>query len=103
MRFSLLWLPVSLSDVFLPSLKKRIVGSDITRFSVAKSDSSSTLYLPMTALPSNSAATSSITGAIDMHGPHHVAQKSITTGLPEAIISSTFASVNWNAMILFFC
>lgn len=33
-----------------------------------------------------------------MQGPHQVAQKSITTGCPEAMISFTFESVNLNAI-----
>ena len=66
----------------------------ITRFSVQNSVLSSVLYLPITTRPSYSFASSSITGAIAMHGPHHVAQKSITTGWPDAMISRTFSSVN---------
>ena len=58
-----------------------------------------TLYLPTIARPSYSLASSSITGAIAMQGPHHVAQKSITTGCPVAIVSLTLASVNVNAIM----
>ena len=35
-----------------------------------------------------------------MQGPHHVAQKSITTGAPEAMIDFTSESVNLIAMIM---
>lgn len=37
-----------------------------------------------------------------MQGPHQVAQKSITTGLPEAMMSLTFSSVNVVAIIIYF-
>jgi len=91
--------PTRRRAVFWPSLKKRRVGRLRTPFSVQKSFSSSTLYLPTIARPSYYLASSSITGAIAMQGPHHVAQKSITTGCPVAIVSLTLASVNVNAIM----
>ena len=57
------------------------------RYSVLNSFSSSILYLPILTLPSYSDDSSSITGANRMQGPHQVAQKSTTTGSPDAMIS----------------
>jgi hypothetical protein len=51
-------------------------------------------------LPSYSAATSSTIGAIALHGPHHVAQKSTSTGLSAFNVSAKFASVITYAIVL---
>ena len=45
-------------------------------------------------------ASSSITGPSLMQGPHHVAQKSSTTTLPEAIASFAVWSLNFSAIVL---
>ena len=78
------WEPASRSTS-LPSLKKSIVGIDMMRNCWERSDSSSTLYFPMLALSPNSAATSSMMGDMRTHGPHHVAQQSISVGRDEAM------------------
>src|SRR6201996_877726 len=62
----------------------------------------STFTLPTTALPSYSLAISSTTGPTMRQGPHHSAQKSISTGLFDfSTSSSKFASVISKAMIFF--
>src|SRR5436190_13617815 len=51
--------------------------------------------LPILALPANSVASSSIVGPRALHGPHHSAQKSTSTGsLAFKTSISKFASVN---------
>src|ERR1700753_2605022 len=63
----------------------------------------STFTLPTTALPSYSFAISSTTGPTMRQGPHHSAQKSISTGLSDfSTSSSKFASVISKAMIFLF-
>src|SRR5271169_70918 len=44
---------------------------------------------PMVSLPACSSAISSSTGAIILHGPHHSAQKSTSTGTSEALTCSS--------------
>src|SRR4051794_22261224 len=59
----------------------------------AVSGLSSTLSLPMVNLPRCSVAISARVGAIILHGPHHSAQKSTSTGVSEpARVSSNVAS-----------
>jgi len=59
----------------------------------------STSTLTNLACGPSSAATSSTTGAIWRHGPHHSAQKSMTTGTSEASTSdSKVASVTARAL-----
>src|SRR5438034_1044618 len=52
-------------------------------YSAANACCSSILTLPILARPSNSSASSSSTGAIILHGPHHSAQKSTSTGAAD--------------------
>lgn len=51
-------------------------------------------------LPTYSLASSSITGAIILHGPHHGAQNSTSTGasLPSTMLSQFFSSATTTAM-----
>ena len=84
-----------------PFLMKITVGTLRTPKRMAKPSFSSTSHLPMTACSLYSSANASISGPIFLHGPHHVAQKSTTTGLPEANNSSKFESVIANAIVLF--
>lgn len=64
-----------------PFLKIRIVGMlRIPNFD-AIFGQSSVLTLQQVSFPANSFASSSITGAIILHGPHHGAQNSTRTGL----------------------
>src|SRR5690606_31859293 len=61
----------------------------------------STFTLPITALPSYSAANSSTIGPTMRQGPHHSAQKSTNTGLSDCnTTSSKLLSVISNAMML---
>src|SRR5512136_367996 len=56
----------------------------------------STSSLAMTALPANSSASASTCGAMILHGPHQVAQKSTMAGLSLLItVDSKVASVTW--------
>ena len=59
------------------------------------------IHIAMTALPSYSTASSSTIGAIALHGPHHVAQKSTITGWSVFRVSAKFASVITFAIFLF--
>ena len=52
-------------------------------YSAASGCCSSTLTLPIFTLPSYSSASSSRSGAIILHGPHHSAQKSTSTGVGD--------------------
>jgi len=63
------------------------------RRDVATALLSSTSHLPIATRPSYSAASSSIIGAIVRQGPHHSAQKSTTSGLPESIRVFRFSEV----------
>lgn len=78
--------PTSLSFIW-PSLKKRRVGMLLIPNWAAISSQSSTLHFATMALPSYSEATSSTVGARARQGPHHVAQKSTTTGTEPEMIS----------------
>src|SRR5579871_6960501 len=60
---------------------------------------SSTLIFTNLTLPSYSLASSSIEGAMALHGPHHGAQKSIRTGLSDFKTSlSKLESVTWRTL-----
>src|SRR3954463_10623600 len=63
---------------------------------MAISGFSSTLSLVMVSWSPSSAAISSSTGAIILHGPHHSAQKWTSTGADEPVTaSSKVAVVRW--------
>ena len=79
-------------------LKNSTVGILRIPYSAATSPFSSTSHLPISALPSYSPASSSMIGPTILQGPHHGAQKSITTGLPSARISLKLLSVISNAI-----
>ena len=64
-----------------------IVGMLRTPYFIVMSSFSSTSHLPMTTRPSYSAASSSMIGATMRQGPHHSAQKSMTTGFSDEMIS----------------
>merc|ERR1711991_232203 len=63
-----------------PFLNKSNVGIPLTLNLVGVSGLSSIFNLQILIFPSYSQANSSIIGAIDLHGPHHSAQKSTITG-----------------------
>src|SRR6185369_3057870 len=65
------------SSPFLNSIK---VGIDMMPYFAAVSGFSSTLSFTIFTLPFIEPASSSSAGAIILHGPHHSAQKSTTTG-----------------------
>src|SRR5882757_3923973 len=65
------------SSPFLNSIR---VGIDMMPYFDAVAGFSSTLSLTILTLPSSEPAISSSAGAIILHGPHHSAQKSTTTG-----------------------
>jgi uncharacterized repeat protein (TIGR01451 family) len=73
-----------------PFLKNNNVGIPRTPNWIAVSGFSSTFTLPITARPSYSFESSSITGAILRHGGHHSAQKSSNTGLSFSALSTVF-------------
>src|ERR1019366_2649122 len=64
-----------------PLLTSRSVGMARMPYSAARDCCSSMLTLPILILPSYSSASSSSSGAIILHGPHHSAQKSTRTGV----------------------
>ena len=77
-----------------PSLNRINVGMLITSKRRVTSRLSSMLSLAILSRPASSWAISSRVGAIILHGPHHSAQKSTSTGTSEALIcSSKLASV----------
>ncbi len=82
----------------------RIVGILRILYLVAASSLLSTSTLPITTLSLSlySFETSSIIGPTTLHGPHHSAQKSITTNLSVCNTSSKFASVICN-VIYYLC
>jgi hypothetical protein len=69
------------------------VGMLITENFSASSGFSSTFNFAITAEPSSSLPISSMTGDYILHGPHHAAQKSISTGLSELITTSSKLSL----------
>lgn len=75
-----------------------IVGMLRTPYFIVMSSFCSTSHLPITTLPSNSAASSSTMGDIMRQGPHHSAQKSITTGCPDWSSSWKFSLLIANAI-----
>lgn len=60
----------------------------------------STSSLPTRTLPLYSFASSVIVGAKALHGPHQVAQKSISTSLLFLMVCSKLASVIWRGSVL---
>src|ERR1700754_4264384 len=64
-----------------PSLNRISVGIDTTWKSRAVVGFASTSILATVSWPAFSLAISSRTGATILHGPHHVAQKSTSTGV----------------------
>ena len=93
--------PTCLSTT-LPSLMKSTVGILRTPNCPGRSEFSSTSHLPMFTVSLYSSASSSIYGAIWRQGPHHVAQKSNTTGFPSATIASKLSSLIVSAIIQMF-
>ncbi len=67
-----------------PPLKMASVGIERTPNLAARSGFSSMFSLAILTLPASSAEISSRLGAIILHGPHHSAQKSTTTGSAES-------------------
>src|SRR5690606_37511179 len=61
-----------------PSLNRIMVGIERTPYLTVVEGFSSMLSLTILTLPASSAESSSRTGAIARHGPHHSAQKSTT-------------------------
>lgn len=76
--------PITLS-FFSPFLKNSTVGMLLIPYWVAMLGQSSVLSLQQIIFPAYSFASSSITGAIILHGPHHGAQNSTRTGFSLAI------------------
>lgn len=76
--------PITLS-FFSPFLKNSTVGMLLIPYWVAMLGQSSVLSLRHTIFPAYSFASSSITGAIILQGPHHGAQNSTRTGFSLAI------------------
>ena len=76
------------------------VGMLMMRYSPASSGCSSTLTLP-NLYSGCSASSSSITGAIMRQGPHHVAQKSTSTGLSDCRTSCAKFSFVSVIMVIF--
>lgn len=76
--------PMTLS-FFSPFLKNSTVGMLRIPYLVAMLGQSSVLSLQQRTFPAYSLASSSITGAIILHGPHHGAQNSTRTGFSLAI------------------
>src|SRR6202008_1055580 len=72
-----------------PFLNSISVGIDMMPYFCAVAGLSSTLSLTILTLPLSEPAISSSAGAIILHGPHHSAQKSTTTG---SVALSTWAS-----------
>ena len=85
-----------------PFLKKSRVGIERMPKRFAKAELPSTSTLPTLATPAISVATWSMMGEIILQGPHHVAQKSTSTGTGEPTTSaSKFASVITNAIVVY--
>src|SRR6266542_49188 len=79
-----------------PAATNRIVGIDRMSYLTASPGFSSTLTLASVTRPSEASASSSRTGAIARHGPHHSAQKSTIIRPGLAIrASSKVCSVRW--------
>ena len=73
-----------------PFLMNKTVGTLRTPKREVSSSLSSTSHLQMVALPAYSSASSSMMGAIFLHGPHQVAEKSMIKGRPSEEIVSKF-------------
>src|SRR5438128_7461397 len=78
-------------DASSPFLKIIRVGIDMIPYFCAVAGFSSTLSLTILTLPTIAPAISSSAGAIILHGPHHSAQKSTTTG--SAAFSTSVSNV----------
>src|SRR5690242_14831191 len=76
-----------------PPLKIISVGIERTPNCAASSGFSSILSLAILTLPPSSVAISSSEGAIILHGPHHSAQKSTTTG------SDDWRTLDWKLFL----
>lgn len=85
-----------------PFLMNKIVGMLRTAYCTAIALFESTSHLPIVTLPSYSPASSSMIGATIRQGPHHSAQKSITSGLPESSNPCRFSDVIVSAIISVF-
>src|ERR1051326_5804084 len=85
----------------MPSLKISNVGIARMPNLPASAWLSSTFTLPILSLPSYSSASSSRRGAIILHGPHHSAQKSTSTGV-LALVTSVSKVASDNCDILAF-
>src|SRR5664279_1714277 len=91
--------PIFMS-VASPSLNRIIVGIDRTPYLTVVEGFSSTLSLTILTRPWSSEESSSRTGAMARHGPHHSAQKSTNTGsLDERTSSPKLASETWIVML----
>jgi hypothetical protein len=78
-----------------------MVGMLLTEYREAVSGELSTLSLPIFNLPLYSWASSSTIGISNLHGPHHSAQKSTSTGTEDFNTSpSKLASVNSARLLL---
>src|SRR5262245_34523159 len=76
-----------------PFLNSISVGIDMIPYFAAVAGFSSTFSFTIFTLPPIEPASSSSAGAIILHGPHHSAQKSTTTGW---LLLSTSASKSWS-------
>ena len=73
----------------LPSLKEMMVGIEDTRYLAAISLAASVSSLHIFTFPAAWSASSSINGAMALHGGHQVAQKSTTTGTSDFSTSAS--------------
>src|SRR5687768_2477776 len=79
-----------------PPLNRIMVGIERTPYLTVVEGFSSTLSLTILTLPASSEESSSSTGAMARHGPHHSAQKSTSTGsLEDRTSSPKVASETW--------
>src|SRR5918996_2396680 len=83
-----------------PSLKNASWGIACTPNRAASAGCSSTFTLPIVTWSPSSRAISSSTGAMARHGPHHGAQKSITTGCSLVTTPSKVACVTCTVIAL---
>ena len=83
-----------------PFLRKTNIGIFRTPNCTAMSLFSSVSHFPITTLPLYSSANSSTIGVNALQGPHHYAQKSITTSWSLFMIESKFSELIANAMMI---
>src|SRR6185312_9776495 len=82
-----------------PSLNRIMVGIERTPYLTVVDGFSSMFSLTIFTLPASSVESSSRTGEIARHGPHHSAQKSTSTGsLAFRTSSPKLASETWVVM-----